>query len=113
MEIRTYTTEDKTDWPDGPWKDEPDKVQWPDESTGLPCLIVRNDCGAWCGYVGVPDSHPLFGVGYDDAHDRNDAISVHHGLTFASSCQIGRPEAEGVCHVPAPGESDNLSLIHI
>ena len=99
---------DKSGWGDGPWQDEPDKVQWPDGFTGMPCIILRNRMGAWCGYVGVTKSHPLYEVGYDDAHDRNEDIEVHGGLTFSSHCQRSLPEAEGACHVPGEGEDDDV-----
>lgn len=62
METIEYRTMDKSKWNRGPWDSEPDKKQWQDEATGLPCLIVRNRMGALCGYVGVPESHPLFKV---------------------------------------------------
>ena len=75
---------EKAEWPHGPWTDEPDKVQWIDEATGLDCLIVRNGSGALCGYVGVAPEHPLHGVDYDD--DACPRFDVHGGLTFADSC---------------------------
>ena len=61
MEHKTWTTMNKSTWGDGPWMAEPDKEQWPDETTGLPCLIKRNQFGALCGYVGVAEGHPWFG----------------------------------------------------
>jgi hypothetical protein len=61
-----YRTTDKTEWGAGPWQDEPDKRQWTDAVTGLPCLIVRGPIGALCGYVGVSSDHPLHGREYDD-----------------------------------------------
>lgn len=94
---------DKAEWERGPWDDEPDKVQWQDEATGLPCLIVRGPVGSWCGYVGVPEGHPWHGKGYDQCDD----VDVHGGLTFASSCSEG-PAEQSICHVPAPGEADNV-----
>lgn len=58
---------DKSGWPPGPWMNEPDRKQWMDEETKLPCLIVRNGgAGNLCGYVGVPPSHPLYGKCYSD-----------------------------------------------
>lgn len=66
MEAREYRTKDKKAWGHGPWQDEPDKISWVDEATGLDCLIVRNHGGALCGYVGVPETHPLFGLGYNE-----------------------------------------------
>jgi hypothetical protein len=62
VETKEYRTIDKTLWPRGEWDDEPDKMQWQDEATGLPCLIVRGPVGALCGYVGVPEGHPCFGL---------------------------------------------------
>lgn len=54
----------KPSWGPGPWEEEPDKRQWTDPATGLPCLIVRNRLGGLCGYVGVPPSHPWYGRDY-------------------------------------------------
>lgn len=96
--IREYRTIDKSGWRDGAWQNEPDKVQWVDEATGLDCLIVRNGGGALCGYVGVPEGHPWHGLDYmsctqrptcDDRwceHSPETLASVHGGITFAASC---------------------------
>lgn len=103
MQTIEYRFIDKSDWPDGPWKDEPDKVQWPDPETGLPCLARRNHAmGFWCGYVGVADGHPWFGQKYD-AHD----VEVHCGLTFSELCVEGDKE-HGICHLPDAGEPDHV-----
>lgn len=84
---------DKSGWSTGPWSDEPDKMQWPDAATGLPCLIVRGPHGALCGYVGVSDAHPLHGKGYDDVPVGDDyEHSPHGGLTFARGCSHPTPE---------------------
>ena len=97
---------DKSGWGEGPWNDEPDKLQWQDEKTGLPCLIVRNrKMGNWCGYVGVPDGHPFYDMPDDEAQNM---VEVHGGLTFSSFCQETDSEREGVCHVPGEGEPDNV-----
>lgn len=63
---REYHVLDKSAWGQGPWQDEPDKIQFTDEATGLPCLLVRGPVGSWCGYVGVAEGHPLFKKGYGD-----------------------------------------------
>jgi hypothetical protein len=89
----------------GPWANEPDKVQWPDPKTGLACMIRRGPLGAWCGYVGVDETHPLFGVGYMDVEERFD-IDVHGGLTYSNACD--GDEDRGICHVPGPGEPESL-----
>jgi len=89
---------DRTGWAPGPWDDEPDR----DERIvdGYHCLAVRAHHGAWCGYVAVPPGHPWHGVDYSDLPDYGP--DVHGGLTYASEC-YGQ-----VCHVPAPGEPDNV-----
>jgi hypothetical protein len=97
----TWTTADKTGWGPGPWQGEPDKEQWADPATGLPCLIVRNTrmTGALCGYVGVSDGHPWFG---------KDAVAkAVPEIDFGGFCEEG-DEAESICHVPGPGEPDRV-----
>jgi hypothetical protein len=42
METIEYRTQDKTQWGNGDWQNEPDKKQWQDTETGYPCLIVCN-----------------------------------------------------------------------
>jgi hypothetical protein len=106
METKTFKTIDRAalGWPSGEWDSEPDKMQWPDEATGLPCLAVRHPrSGNWCGYVGVAEGHPLFGKDYDDAD-----LEVHGGITFAEACRPGSDESTGICHTPAPGEPDHV-----
>lgn len=96
---------DRSQWPAGAWDGEPDKVQWKDEATGLPCLAKRNPhAGNWCGYVGIASDHPWHGKGYSDLPGYPD---VHGGLTFADDCQEGPPE-QTVCHIPEPGEPEYL-----
>lgn len=94
------------EWPAGLWDDEPDKVSWTDPATGRPCLIVRSQTGALCGYVAVDPGHPLHGVGRDDA--RVQELPAHGGITYASGCDHDRGEALGICHVPKPGAPDDV-----
>ena len=114
METKEYRTIDKTSWPRGEWDDEPDKMQWQDEATGLPCLIVRGPVGALCGYVGVPEGHPHFGKDYNDCtpltplEENQHYIDVHGGLTYADACQATDDESRHICHVPSPGEPDHV-----
>jgi len=97
---------DRDDWDSGPWDNEPDKVQWQDPETGMPCLAVRNRfTGNWCGYVGVAPSHPWFGLDYDD--QKIVEVSVHGGLTFAGLCAEDDKE-HGICHKPEPGEPTHV-----
>lgn len=112
---------DKSGWARGEWDDEPDKRQWTDDATGLPCLAVRHpEFGHWCGYVGVHAGHPAHGLQgyyYGNGHDGEEPLtrvmqavndlSVHGGVTFAGPCQEGDRE-RGVCHVPTPGEPDDV-----
>ena len=124
MEAKQWTFVDKTKWPAGEWLNEPDKMQWTDEATGLPCLIHRGPSGALCGYVGVSETHPWFQKEYSKPLDSTisdesdtywqaarpeSVISVHGGLTFSSMCG-GMDEAtgRGVCHVPASGEPEHV-----
>lgn len=91
---------DRAKWAPGPWDGEPDKVQWSDMTSGLPCLIVRNELGALCGYVGLPPSHPFYEVGYSNIP--SSAASVHGGLTFSDHCDPGCK----ICHITEPGDPD-------
>lgn len=103
MKTIQYTTVDKSSWGAGPWQSEPDKMQFADPDTGLPCLIVRNPQGALCGYVGVPEGHRYFGVkGY--SFD----VSVHGGITFTASCNPHATEEHGICHLPGEGKTDKV-----
>src|SRR6266571_4523486 len=101
MQKRKWKFVDKSQWGDGPWQREPDKIQWQDQKTGMPCLIVRHkELGHLCGYVGVTREHPLFQHGSDDVD-----LSAHGGITFASLCAPEDKE-HGVCHIVDPGEDD-------
>lgn len=94
--MKTWQNTDKTDWPlEGEWNDEPDKAQW--IHNNLDCLIVRGPSGALCGYVGVPEGHPLFGLDYDSQKLYH--IDCHGGLTFADRCQPNTDgDHRGICH---------------
>lgn len=116
MEYKEYRTVDKTTWPRGEWDDEPDKVQFVDTATGLPCLIKRSyhyadgtGCGSGnlCGYVGIPPGHPLHG-GHAKELDDMLETSVHGGLTYEGFCQEVDDERHGICHVPGPDEPENI-----
>lgn len=116
MKALEWTNRDKSEWPRGEWDEEPDKVQWSDPATGLPCLIVRGPAGALCGYVGVGPSHPWYRRGYTDCslpnpcgeeycrHSIGSQLDCHGGLTFSGSCDEGAPEGRGICHVAEPGD---------
>lgn len=86
---------DKSQYGEGPWSAEPDRIEW--RHAGLPCLIARGPTGALCGYVGVPLGHPWYGrdPGDVDAH-------AHGGISYTGPCH------GEICHVPKPGEPDNV-----
>jgi hypothetical protein len=85
---------DKSDWGDGPWQTEPDREQW--SHAGLACLAVRNPRhGYWCGYVGVPQGHPAYGI---DPRDHELDVPFHCG-----GLNYGAPCGGLICHVPELG----------
>lgn len=81
----------------GPWVDEPDRVEF--EHEGFPCLVTRQAerGGHLCGYVAVPPGHPWHGKDYGDID-----ADAHGGVNYAAPC-FGK-----VCHVPKPGEPDDV-----
>lgn len=96
--IESKLNYDRSRWASGEWDSEPDKIQWLDLETNLPCLIVRNYNGALCGYVGVPETHKLFEKNYFDV----DFFDVHGGLTYSAKC-IGH-----ICHEVEENDDDNI-----
>lgn len=113
LDVREWNCEPREEspyeWGDGPWKAEPDRVEWRKPGSPLPRLVLRNRLGAWCGYVGLPPGHPLhgrkaWGTGGEEEQkdDRLDRLEVHCGVTYANEC------AGHICHVPAEGEPDHV-----
>ncbi|HTE35728.1 MAG TPA: hypothetical protein VK630_04215 [Reyranella sp.] len=88
----------------GPWDAEPDKRQWIDDATSLPCLMHRGTLGSWCGYVGVAPGHRFHRKAADKIADH---VHAHGGINFAEGCQASDDPAMGVCHV-APGAHDKV-----
>lgn len=131
MRTIQYTTIDKSTWGEGEWNQEPDKKEWQDEETSYPCLIVRAPVtGALCGYVGVPESHPLYGVPYNKPHESTTRLweKVKEGeigkrgtipvfcLGFSNEDELPSPEIifdvhgsltfSGFCHKDSKNESN-------
>lgn len=103
MQRKEYHLIYKQDWPRGEWDSEPDKVQWQDEATGLPCLIVRADVtGALCGYVGLGPGHPYYAESYSYIESEDEYPEVHGGLTYAAFC------SGSVCHEVEEGEEEKV-----
>lgn len=96
---RLYSRDGKAS---GPWDNEPDRIAWVDPDTRYPCLMRRNEFGSWCGYVAIPPDHTAHGWDYGELEE----IEVHGGLTYSQGC-LGTP-GEGVCHVPAEGDKDDV-----
>jgi len=65
------------DLPDGPWKNEPNRMEW--MFKGFPCLIRRPTMGHLCGYVAIPLGHPYYQKNIDEI-----PLDVHGGITWAS-----------------------------
>lgn len=102
MTVVSETWMDRRTWRAGPWDSEPDRVDWTDEASGYPCLMLRNAFGVWCGYVAVPPGHPFHGRDHDAVD-----VRVHGRLTFAEPCMDGElPVAprDRICHAPTSGE---------
>ena len=105
MKTIEYRFLDKSEWGDGPWQSEPDKIQWPDERTGLPCLILRHPKhGGLCGYVGVAEGHPYFGM---DAETINSRVMSAQVIDYADLCSDDGDQ-HGICHVVEDGENDRV-----
>lgn len=104
MNRQSWTTVDKSDWGDGEWQSEPDKIVWVDDATNLDCMIHRGPLGALCGYVGVPKAHALYGKDSSEA----DAFDVHGGVTYANECDPEATAESGICHVPADGRDGHV-----
>lgn len=90
----------RKDWARGEWDNEPDRVDF--IHAGFSCFIKRNMSGAWCGYVGVPNTHPAYGVRYDNYDHPVGSLDVHGGLTYSAPC------SGGICHVPEAGMPDDV-----
>ncbi len=90
----------KTDWPSGPWMSEPDEARWVE--SGFGCRVVRHrTIGSLCGYVTVPEEHPLYEVKFNRcsldpgcgevlcAHRPDMMLEVHGGLTYSGKSGDG------------------------
>ena len=107
MEYQEHKHFDWSEYEPGVWNDEPDKIQWRDEATGLPCLIVRGPIAVLCGYVGVSKGHRLYGKFYEELSEE-DCVEIHNGLNFGSKCQVGEDTHALVCHTVEDGEDDDV-----
>lgn len=88
----------------GPWSVEPDKVAWVDPDTGMACIVRRNPEGHLSGFVGIAESHPLYGYTADAIPA--DAVDVPGGIDYAEPCDETGPEERSVCHIRVLGGGD-------
>lgn len=101
-----YFAKDGMPRDEGPWLGEADKVSWIDPATHFECIMLRDHPdGFLSGYVGVPESHPLFGWDHK-AVPSSLGIEVHGGLTYSHTCDEGPnpqrrliTEVRRICHV--------------
>jgi len=78
---------DRSKWNDGPWRDEPDYLDYIEPLTGLRCVIRRVEwSGHLNGYVGVKEGHPAFGKHYEDLDEEID--DVHGGLSLSNQGKL-------------------------
>jgi hypothetical protein len=99
----TTAIRDRTGWLAGPWDAEPeDRIAWRDEDTGLPCVLLRNHMGSWCGYVAVPPGHPWHGAKLSEYPEGVAYPKVHGGITYSNRSR------EHVCLGSTPDDSDGL-----
>jgi len=52
------------------------------EAEGLICIIIRNVLMNYCGYVVIPNNHPLYGKPQEEIED---LLEVHGGITHVGS----------------------------
>ncbi len=67
--------ENREKWPKGEWGLEPD--YYTGEAFGFPFEVLRMPPGHLCGYVGVPEDHPLY-------KSEGEELTVHGGVTYTS-----------------------------
>jgi hypothetical protein len=85
---------DRSQWLPGPWDSEPDRLEF--RHAGFPCLLRRGGGGAWCGYVALPPGHAWYDL---------EASDIPASVNYKAPCD------GDICHVPEPGEPDNVQWI--
>lgn len=80
---------------------EPNEAHWTDEKTGYECHILRvTHSGHLCGYVTIPEGHPLHGVGYNQ--DVPESLRAQFG--HLSESPVGKRGAIDIFLVAATGK---------
>jgi hypothetical protein len=75
---------------DEPWLTEPNEATF--DASGYPCVLRRGLSGVWCGYVGVFEGHPWFGLHCSDrVTSLHDTIAETYGA-FDLLIELTRPD---------------------
>jgi hypothetical protein len=90
---------DKSSWGAGSWTNEPDRVEWIDQATGMLCIASRHpEHGSWCGYVAINPAHPLHGKSFTEVN-----LTAHRDrVNFAGRAS----DTENLLHLTRPGEPE-------
>ena len=68
---------------EGEWTNEPNRIDF--TYKGYDCIILRHPkLGHLNGYIGIPDTHKLFGIDYNSGDNYNLFPNIHGGLTYSS-----------------------------
>lgn len=59
-------------------------MAWMDDRTGYNCYMIRNEVGAWAGYVALLPGHPMYGKEMEEFR----GSVAHGGITFAQEIHI-------------------------
>lgn len=81
---------------DGEWQREPDFVWFTDKLTGYKCAIIRQTMwsfGNLCGYVILPEHHPLYKKRKSLFDEPFASLEVHWGVSFIG--YLGAIKIEG------------------
>jgi len=81
MEENTIDWLDMSQWPEGPWKSEPNVDVF--KYRGYDCIINRSNVGALCGYVRVPKNSKFID---EKLYSR---LDVHGGITYTEKDEDG------------------------
>lgn len=86
-----------------PWLSEPSSLDFLDDATGLACAMRRGPVGHWCGYVGIPEGHRLYGMDYNAPinapegwHDRTTAMGEDYSPISLFCASVTANPSEGI-----------------
>jgi len=66
---------------------EAEGIQYEFKEQGFRCVIMRGPMLQWNGYVGIPESHPLYGYNYFQKQEKGapeELLEVHGGITYSA-----------------------------